>query len=95
MSTTGKTRAEVSLVLVIGYLRAVAGKAMVRIALPAQVAYLILFSYSFFFDGLSGITITVGAIATQALLMMNTAKMDWSSLFVKKRQGSPAAGSVS
>ena len=32
--------AVVSLVLVIGYLRAVAGKAMVRIALPAQVAYL-------------------------------------------------------
>ena len=74
----------VSLLLVIGYLRAVAGKELVKIALPAQLAYLVLFSYSFFFDGLSGITITIGAIATLALLMINTARMDWSALFGKK-----------
>ena len=75
----------VSVVLVIGYLRAVGGRELVKIALPAQLAYLVLFSYSFFFDGLSGITITIGAIATLALLMMNTARMDWGSLLGKKR----------
>ncbi|YCM46626.1 inner membrane CreD family protein [Verrucomicrobiaceae bacterium 227] len=87
--------AVVSVVLVIGYLRAVAGKELVKIALPAQLAYLVLFSYSFFFDGLSGITITIGAIATLALLMINTARMDWSSIFGKKPRPNPTAGSVS
>lgn len=86
--------AVVSVVLVIGYLRAVAGKELVKVALPAQLAYLVLFSYSFFFDGLSGITITVGAIATLALLMINTARMDWSSIFGKKSRAHPAAGSM-
>ncbi len=70
-----------SVILVIGYLRTIGGKALVKIALPAQIAYLILFSYSFFFDGLSGITITIGAVATLALLMINTAKTDWGLLF--------------
>ncbi len=71
----------VSLILVGGYVRAVAGMALLKIALPAQFAYLVLFSYSFFFDGLSGLTITIGAIATLALLMIHTAKMDWSQIF--------------
>jgi len=35
----------------------------------AQFAYMILFSYSFFFEGLTGLTITIGAIVTLALLM--------------------------
>ncbi|BDS08953.1 hypothetical protein NT6N_39930 [Oceaniferula spumae] len=74
----------VSLVLVGCYVRAVAGMALLKIALPAQFAYLVLFSYSFFFDGLSGLTITIGAIATLALLMIYTAKMDWSEIFVTR-----------
>jgi len=85
----------VSMVLVIGYLRAVAGKELVKIALPAQLAYLVLFSYSFFFDGLSGITITIGAIATLALLMINTARMDWSALFGKKARSRGGADPAS
>ena len=47
---------------------------------------MILFSYSFFFDGLSGLTITIGAIATLALLMIYTAKMDWSDVFKSKKK---------
>ena len=58
--------AAVSLALVGGYLRAAAGKTFARIAVPAQFIYLVLFSYSFFFDGLTGLTITVGAVVTLA-----------------------------
>lgn len=74
--------AAVSLVLVCGYLHAVGGRKLTRIALPAQLAYMVLFSYSFFFDGLSGLTIAIGAVLTLAILMRATAKLDWSEVFV-------------
>ena len=50
----------------------------------AQFAYMILFSYSFFFEGLTGLTITIGAIATLALLMVTTAKVNWAAKFASK-----------
>jgi hypothetical protein len=40
---------------------------------------MVLFSYSFFFDGLTGIAIAIGAVITLALLMAFTAKVDWDS----------------
>jgi len=58
----------------------------VAFTLPAQFAYMVLFSYSFFFDGLSGLTIAVGAVATLAVLMVATAKMDWSEVFVSRER---------
>jgi hypothetical protein len=67
----------VSVLLVCGYLNAVGGKPLLAIALPAQLAYLVLFSASFFFDGLTGITLTTCGVATLALLMFLTAKIDW------------------
>lgn len=70
--------AAVSLLLVNGYLWRVAGAGFARVAACAQFAYMVLFSYSFFFEGLTGITITVGAIATLALLMGFTARIDWN-----------------
>lgn len=76
-----------SLVLVCGYLRAVGGRTLFRVAVPAQVAYLVLFSLSFFFDGLTGITLTVCAVATLALLMMLTAKVDWRAWSAKVKTG--------
>ena len=66
-----------SLALVCGYLRAVGGNTLFKVALPAQLAYLVLFSLSFFFDGLTGITLTVCAVLTLGLLMVLTAKVDW------------------
>ena len=72
----------VSVALVCGYLKAVGGRALLQIALPAQLAYMVLFSASFFFDGLTGITIATGAVATLALLMFLTAKLDWKTVFV-------------
>ncbi|WAC20718.1 inner membrane CreD family protein [Luteolibacter sp. SL250] len=74
----------VSVVLVCGYLKAVGGRALFRIALPAQLGYLVLFSLSFFFDGLTGITLTVCSVLTLALLMALTAKVDWRA-FEKAR----------
>lgn len=75
----------VSLVLVCGYVGLVGGKKLFWVAVPAQFAYMVLFSYSFFFDGLTGLTVTIGAIITLALLMILTAKMDWSTLFSKAK----------
>jgi hypothetical protein len=71
----------VSLALVAGYVRALSDMAFARLAAAAQFAYLVLFSYSFFFDGLTGLTITIGAIVTLALLMYVTAKIDWGERF--------------
>lgn len=67
-----------SLLLVCGYLRAAAGDFMFRVAVVAQSAYMVLFSYSFFFKGLTGLTLTVGGIVTLGVLMALTAKVDWS-----------------
>lgn len=71
----------VSLILVSGYIKAVAGNTLFWVALPAQICYMILFSYSFFFDGYTGLTLTVGAIVTLASLMKFTAKVKWEELF--------------
>ncbi|HEX7261970.1 MAG TPA: hypothetical protein VF258_09155, partial [Luteolibacter sp.] len=80
-----------SLGLVSGYLRAVGGDRLFRVALPAQLAYLVLFSASFFFDGLTGITLTVCGVATLALLMTLTAKVEWRTHFTKRgKSDSPA-----
>jgi hypothetical protein len=79
----------VSLALVGGYLHAVGGRELARVALIAQFIYMVLFSYSFFFDGLSGLTIAIGAVATLGVLMAATAKMDWSTVFVSRRGGAP------
>jgi hypothetical protein len=71
--------AGVSLVLVSGYIRLVTGGKFAVLAATAQFAYMVLFSYSFFFDGLTGLMITVGAIITLAILMLSTAKVDWGN----------------
>lgn len=73
--------AAVSLLLVNGYLWRAATRRFAIVSLVAQFAYMVLFSYSFFFDGLTGITITVGAVITLALLMASTARVQWASVF--------------
>ena len=79
-----------SLLLVTGYLKAVGGRTLFAVALPAQLIYLIAFSASFFIDGLTGITLTVLAVATLALLMFLTARTDWKSFFTRKPPPLPA-----
>ncbi len=76
----------VSVLLVSGYLRAVGGQTLFRIALPAQIGYMVLFSVSFFFDGMTGLTIAIGSVITLALLMKVTATTSWKAVFADKRQ---------
>src|SRR5262245_5727258 len=71
-----------SLVLVISYLRVVFGARFAFFAAGgAQLVYLVLFSYAFFFKGLTGLAITIGAIATLFVLMQATARIRWSEVF--------------
>jgi len=80
----------VSMALVGGYVRIVShGKLTVQ-ALIAQAVYLILFSYTFFIPGLTGLAITIGAIVTLAILMFRSAGIDWSVRFKKANSVPPS-----
>ena len=70
----------VSIFLVVSYLRVVVGPrfAFVEAAL-AQLIYLVLFSYAFFFKGFTGLAITIGAIVTLFVVMQVTARIDWGA----------------
>src|ERR1700722_14691453 len=69
----------ISVFLVISYLRLVAGLRFAAfIAGGAQLVYLVLFSYAFFFRGYTGLTITIGAIATLFIAMQLTGRVRWS-----------------
>ena len=86
--------AAVSLLLVNGYLWRATTRKFAAISTVAQFAYMILFSYSFFFDGLTGITITVGAIITLALLMAFTARVKWETAFATRPLPPPIPSSA-
>jgi Inner membrane protein CreD len=73
----------VSLGLVSTYIRIVSRGALTYQPIIAHIIYLILFSYTFFFPGLTGLAITIGAIATLAILMFRSAKIDWTTRFQK------------
>lgn len=68
-----------SVFLVVSYLRLVAGMrfAVLRAGL-AQAVYLVLFSYAFFLEGYTGLTVTVGAVITLFVLMQVTGRVDWT-----------------
>jgi hypothetical protein len=72
----------VSVGLVVSYLRLVAGaRFALREAGIAQFVYLVLFSFSFFFEGYTGLAITIGAIVTLFVAMQMTGRVDWSHRF--------------
>ena len=75
-----------SVALVVSYLRIVAGTrtALFEAGL-AQVVFLVLFSYAFFFEGYTGLTVTVGAIVTLFVLMQMTARVDWTAVFARRQ----------
>ena len=74
--------AATSILLVVSYLRLVSGTrfALARAGV-AQMVFLVLFSYAFFFDGFTGLTVTIGSIVTLFVLMQATARVDWSETF--------------
>ncbi len=53
----------------------------------AQVFYLILFSYSFFLKGITGLTITIGSIITLSILMFITRNINWTEFFYRPPAG--------
>jgi inner membrane protein involved in colicin E2 resistance len=68
----------VSLLLVITYLRLVVDwKFAVFQAGLWQFVFLVLFTYAFFFEGYTGLTITIGTILTLAVLMQMTGRVNW------------------
>jgi inner membrane protein involved in colicin E2 resistance len=74
----------VSLALVVSYMRLVAGPrfAFVECGL-AQLVYLVLFSYAFFFKGYTGLAVTIGSIATLFVVMQMTGRINWSERFAR------------
>lgn len=74
----------VSMLLVISYLRLVAGMRFAAIeAGSAQLLYLVLFSYAFFFKGFTGLAITIGSILTLFVLMQVTGRIRWEDKFAQ------------
>ncbi len=73
-----------TMLLVNLYMRAALGKTFpVLYSCGGQLFYLVLFSYSFFLNGITGLTIAIGSIMTLAVFMALTAKIDWDALFTK------------
>jgi hypothetical protein len=69
----------VSVALVTSYLRLAVGPSFAfREAAIAQLFYLVLFSYAFFFKGYTGLAITIGSILTLFVLMQATGRVRWS-----------------
>ncbi len=80
-----------SIALVVSYMRPIVGArfALVEIG-GAQFIYLILFSYTFFFRGYTGLTIAISCVATLFIVMQATARLNWEELFSRdKAQWSP------
>ncbi len=76
-----------SVFLVVSYLRLVCGlRSALAEAGLAQLVYLVLFSYAFFFEGVTGLTVTLGAVVTLYVLMQATAHVDWTAAFAKNEE---------
>lgn len=66
----------------VSYLRLVAGPrfAILEAGL-AQLIYLVLFSYTFFLKGFTGLAITIGCIVTLFVVMQVTGHVRWKERF--------------
>ncbi|HUJ32890.1 MAG TPA: inner membrane CreD family protein [Candidatus Acidoferrum sp.] len=83
----------VSVFLVVSYLRLVVGMRFAAVeAGLAQFVYLILFSYAFFFEGFTGLAITIGAILSLFVAMQVTGRIRWTEKFATR---GASAGSLS
>jgi hypothetical protein len=65
----------------------------IREAGAAQLVFLVLFSYAFFFQGMTGLAITIGAVLTLFVMMQMTARVSWDDVFAAPdgRRGAAAA----
>jgi inner membrane protein involved in colicin E2 resistance len=72
----------VSVALVVSYLRLVVGLRFAAFqAGTAQLIYLVVFSYAFFWKGFTGLSITIIAIITLFVVMQATGRIRWSERF--------------
>ncbi len=75
-----------SIVLVISYIRIVAGWRFALVETGVlQLLYLVIFSYTHFFKGYTGLIVTVFSILTLFVIMQFTAKVRWSEVFAPRR----------
>jgi len=75
----------VSVLLVVSYLRLVVGMRFAALeAGTAQLIYLVLFSYAFFWRGFTGLSITIIAIITLFVVMQTTGRIRWSERFAAR-----------
>lgn len=84
-----------SIFLVVSYLRLVVGLRFAATeAAGCQLVYLVLFSWAHFFEGFTGLIVTIGSILTLFLLMQLTGRIRWDEKFGKRalEPGSAAAG---
>lgn len=80
----------VSVGLVVSYLRlVVSAKFALREAAIAQLVYLVGFSLAYFWEGFTGLTVTVLAILTLFLLMQLTGRVRWSELLTREAPKGP------
>ncbi|MBN2525259.1 MAG: inner membrane CreD family protein [Deltaproteobacteria bacterium] len=75
----------VSLILTASYLRLFTPKTFAfGIAPVAQLIYLVIFSFTFFFKGISGMIGATFAVLTLAVMMQLTGKLNWEEVFGAK-----------
>lgn len=75
----------VSIALVVSYLRLVAGIHFAALeAGSAQLIYLVVFSYAFFWKGFTGLAITIISVITLFLVMQVTGRIQWAEKFAKR-----------
>ena len=65
-----------------------------RAAIGGQLFFLVLFSYTFFIDGMTGLTVAIGSVITLAVLMRVTAHTDWEGLFQRPQTASTSRPSA-
>jgi inner membrane protein involved in colicin E2 resistance len=76
----------VSIFLVVSYLRLVVGLRFAAMEAGfAQLIYLVLFSYAFFFKGFTGLAVTIGSIVTLFIIMQMTGRINWEEKFAKAK----------
>jgi inner membrane protein involved in colicin E2 resistance len=81
----------VSIILVVSYLRLVVSPQFAfREAAAAQLVYLIGFSLAHFWEGFTGLAVTVLAIVTLFVIMQATGRIRWSEVFTKPAPRGPA-----
>ena len=70
--------------LVITYLRLVVGLRFSAVeAGLSHFVYQVLFSYAFFYQGFTGLTVTIGSIVTLFVVMGGTSRIRWSERLQK------------